>query len=67
VGVEHPVFLAGAASHPCKLALHFGRVPGQKCQGIQIEPNVQAIEFLLCFLNRLPGILESIDGDIVAR
>jgi hypothetical protein len=63
VVVEHLVFLAGTASRPCNLALHFGCITGQKCQAIQIAPNEQTIEvFLLCFLEHLPGVLEPIDG-----
>jgi hypothetical protein len=55
--VAHLIFLAGAATSPCHVALHFGRVPGQKCHGIQVAPKVEVVEVsLLRFLERLPGV-----------
>ena len=67
MAVEHLVFFAGTARPPCHLTLHFRHIPRQKCQGIEIAANGEAIEVLLLrFLQRLPCVLEAAHVDVVA-
>ena len=67
VDAEELVFFAGAARGPCDLTLHARCIPGEKCQGIQIAANDEAVEvFLLGLGDSLPSFLDSIEVDVGA-